>query len=77
MQTSVIFYVENSVFDDRLDMKISYMNRVSCCLHNSMFSIACHHAKCCNNAKCYKLQHFALNVESYKIEISTQNVVNF
>ena len=26
----------------------------------------CLPAKCCNNAKCYKLQHFALNVESYK-----------
>ena len=36
----------------------------------------CHHAKCCKNAKCYKLQHFTLNVESYKNEISTQNVVN-
>ena len=39
--------------------------------------MVCHHAKCCNNAKCYKLQHFALTVESYKNEISTQNVVNF
>ena len=43
----------------------------------SFKSDPCHHAKCCNNAKCYKLQHFALNVESYKNEISTQNVVNF
>ena len=35
MQTSVTFYVENSVLDNRLDMKISYMNRVSCCLHKN------------------------------------------
>ena len=40
VQTSVIYYAENSVLDDRLDIKISYMNRVSCCLHNNMFSIA-------------------------------------
>ena len=40
VRTSVTFYEENSVLDDRLDMKISYMSRVSCCLHNNMFSIA-------------------------------------
>ena len=40
VQNSITFYVENSVIDDRLDMKISYMNRAICCLHNYMFPIA-------------------------------------
>ena len=37
----VKFDVDNtcSVFDDRLDIKITCMNRVCFCLHNNMFSV--------------------------------------